>query len=95
MLHNPSFEISREHGDTANILGDKEACSRFDEIDGVAVGSVFDRIVLVLTQELESVVELKMMIENLGDLEVIIANRKGDSWATLRTRGVSGVELDL
>ena len=74
MLHCPSFEISRKVGDTANVLGDKEACRRFDEIDGVAVGSIFDRVILILTQEPESVVELEAVTVNFNDLEIVGTN---------------------
>jgi hypothetical protein len=94
MLHSPSFEISGELSDTANELGDKEACSRFDEIDGVTIGAIFDRVVLVLTQELESFIELESMTEDLCNREIVGANRERNS-RTLRFRRFSGVELNM
>jgi hypothetical protein len=76
MLHCLSFEILREVGDIANVLGDKQACSRFNEVDGVAIGSVFDRVVLVLTQELETFIEFEAVSKDLDDLEIIGTDRE-------------------
>jgi hypothetical protein len=35
VVHSPSFEIPRKIGNAANVVGDKKARSRFDEMDGI------------------------------------------------------------
>jgi hypothetical protein len=95
VVHSPSFEIPRKIGNAANVVGDKKARSRFDEMDGIAVGSIFDRVVLILTQELESVIELEAVTEDLNDLKIVGANRKRNPRATLRIRRFSREEFDL
>ena len=94
-LHSPCFEIRRKIGDTADVLGDEKTWCWFDEVVGIAVGGIFDTVILELTQKLQTFVEFKAMTENLSDLEVVDIDGEGNARTTLRIRRFTGIEFEL
>ena len=95
ILHSPRLEIRREVGDTTDVLGGEKTCCWLDKVDGVAVGSIFDSIILELTQKLQTFVEFEAMTENLSDLEIVGIDRQGNAGTTLGACRFTGVEFDL
>ena len=73
-MHSPGFEIPREIMDTANVLRDKETCCWLDEVGGIAICRILNRILFPLTQKLQTVVELEMMSDYLHDFEIVNAD---------------------